>query len=90
MLTDLPMTILIFLASLVLTVSVLIYLFLWKCLLSSVWWKRSDYVYFVSTIIAAILIIINTSSNRLQSELLHYKSSATNSPTELKAILFYT
>jgi hypothetical protein len=90
MLTDLQMTILIFLASLVLTVSVLNYLFLWKYPLSSVRWKRSDYVYFVSTIIATILAIINTSSNRLQTELLHYKSSATNSPTELKAILFYT
>jgi hypothetical protein len=70
---NLSVTILIFSVALVLTVGALVYLFVRKYPGSSVFWKRSDYVYFVAAIAAATL-----ASSDLQGETMQLKIERNN------------
>lgn len=76
--SNLPLTIAVFSATLLVTLSLLIYLLVWKFPRSLVFWKRSDYVYFATAILAATLAFVNQSSDTLQNQIVQLKVERNN------------
>jgi hypothetical protein len=69
MFSTIPMTIIAFAAALCLTFFALSYLLVEKWPRSTVFWRRSDYVYFAAAILAATLGILEQSARELEDQI---------------------